>query len=117
VLIKDIDMFLEEDEDIDFELFEEEEEEHRIWLEGRVLYVKKYDIKIRAGYYEAWDEESEKYEIDFDFYMFFNAATNEHLYEEAGSSLEVCLYNYLTSNKNEMLTMEQVENLECGSML
>ena len=115
MLIKELlsEELLSEDEEIDYEIFEEEDQVHRIWLEQRALYVKEFGIKLKAGYYEVWDEESEDYEMDFDFYMIFDAATNEHLYEEAGSSLEVCIYNYLRSLRKGVSNMNEIEELEC----
>ncbi len=110
MLIKDL---LEEDGEIGYEIFEEENQSYRIWLEQRALYVKELGVKLRAGYYEVWNEESEEYDMDFDFYMIFDARTNEHLYEEAGSSLEVCIYNYLRGVRKDVFNMEEIEELEC----
>lgn len=45
--------------------------------------------------------------------MFFKAKTNDYLYEEAGSSIEVCLYNYLRGAIKVTLKMDEIENLEC----
>jgi len=114
MLIKDlIEDTIEDDVEIDYEIFEKEEEQYQIWLEQKALYVRELGIKVRSGYYEVWNEENEEYDIDFDFYMFFDATTNEHLYEEAGSSLEVCIYNYLRVVRKDVINMKEIEELEC----
>lgn len=51
--------------------------------------------------------------LKIELYMFFDANINEYLYEEVGSSLEICLYNFLRGAKKIILEIDEIENLEC----
>ena len=112
MLIKELEELFEE-EYFDYEIFEEVPEEYRLLIEERAIYIPRYEIKIRSGIYEAWNSEQGVYETDFDFYMFFDALSDEHLGEEGRSSLLASLYNYLRQGKQQILTNNELENLEC----
>ncbi len=109
----DLEKYFEDNElEIDYDLFEEDEE-HRIYIEDVYIFIPSLNIDIYSGYYEAYNEDTEDFEVDFDFYMFFDSNTKEHLYEEQGSSLEVCIYNYCRGLDVDIDTIEEIENLEC----
>jgi hypothetical protein len=111
--IMDLEKYFEDNElEIDYDLFEEDEE-HRIYIEDVYIFIPSLNIDIYSGYYEAYNEDTEDFEVDFDFYMFFDSNTKEHLYEEQGSSLEVCIYNYCRGLDVDIDTIEEIENLEC----
>lgn len=105
-----------EDLDIDYDLFEEDEE-HRIYLENMYIYIPQLNLDAYNGYFEAYNENTEDFELDFDFYMFFDSTTKEHAYEEQGSSLEVCLYNYCRGVNIDIDSIENMEKLECEIVL
>lgn len=112
IKIKDLEEYLEEQElELDYSIFEEDHE-HRIMLETGHVLIKELNIKIFSGFYETYSEDSEDFEMDFDFYMFFDSETSIHLYEEQGSSLEVCIYNYCRTLDSKM-DLEDIESLEC----
>lgn len=113
MLIKELEELFEEEEYFDYEIFEEVPEEYRLSIEERIIYIPRYEIKIRSGIYESWNSQQGDYETDFNFYMFFDALSNEHLGEEGRSSLIVSLYNYLSKVKQQILTNNELENLEC----
>lgn len=113
MILKELEGYLEVNKEVEYKLFEEVQGEHCLWLEEHGIYIEMLQVKIYSGYCENYNECSEEYTIDFDFYMFFDAITGEHLYEEAGSSLEVCIYNFTRSVAGKSLTYEEVENLRC----
>lgn len=116
--IKDLDEYFEEnvEEDIDYDLFEEDEE-HRIYLENRYLLVPDLNIDVYSGYYEVYDEGTGEFEIDFDFYMFFHSKSKKHIYEEQGSSLEVCIYNYCRVAEIDIHDINDIYDLECKILI
>lgn len=118
--IKDLELYfeeeLDEDIDIDYDLFEEDEE-YRIYLENRYLFIPDLNIDVYSGYYAVYDEDTEEFEIDFDFYMFFDSDTNKHLYEEQGSGLEVCIYNYCRFAELDVNDIDDIYNLKCEIVL
>ena len=111
--LKELDDYLQEQEFGNYDLFEEQEQEHRLWLEQRAVHISEYNIKIREGVSEAWNIESEEYEADYTFYMIFDRFTDELLYEEAGSSMEVSLYNFLSSIHQLRLTYDELLEFSC----
>ncbi|MDE5977699.1 MAG: hypothetical protein K2G70_04435 [Turicibacter sp.] len=113
MLFKDLENYLEEHNDIDYELLKEEANEIRFWLEQMKIYIPEYSIIIREGICETWDVQSYQYEGDHTFYMFFDAQTGEYLYDESGSSMTVSLYNFLQSVKHQSLTEDELLNLQC----
>lgn len=111
--LKELDDYSEEQYIDEYELFKEQYREYRLWLEQKSIYISEYNIRIRAGIYEAWDIESQDYEIDHSFYMIFDANTDEYLYSEAGSSMFVSLYNFLVLDKCATLSYNEVLDLSC----
>lgn len=97
--------------DIDFEYdtLEEKEEDFRIIIQSPYIYVEELEVDIYQGLYETYNKEEQEYQADFDFYIFFDSTTKENIYEEQGSSLEVCIYNYLRSTGKENVTFEDYE--------
>ena len=113
MLIKELEELFEDEEYLDYEIFEEVPEEYRLLVEERIIYIPRYEVKIRSGIYESWNNEQGDYEEDFYFYMFFDALSDKHLGEEGRSSLTVSLYNCLKNVKQQILTNNELENLEC----
>lgn len=111
--LKELDDYLQEQEFEDYDLFEEQEQEYRLWLEQMAIHIPEYNIKIRGGVSEAWNMESEEYESDYTFYMIFDMLTDELLYEESGSSMEVSLYNFLNSSNQCKLQYDELLELGC----
>lgn len=112
MLLKELEEF-EEEEYLDYEIFEEATEEYRLLLEEKVIYIPRYEIKIRIGKYESWNSQQGDYETDFTFYMFFDALSDKLIGEEGGSSLIVSLTNCLKKIKQQIFTYNELENLEC----
>ena len=69
--LKELDDYLENQDIEDYELFEEQEKEYLLLLEQRAIYIPDYNIKIREGIYETWDQENREYEVDYTFYIIF----------------------------------------------
>lgn len=112
--LKELDDYLQEQEFDGYDLFEENGHENRLFLERLAVHIPEYNIKIREGVSEAWNIESEEYEADYTFYMIFDMLTDEQLlYEEAGSSMEVSLYNFLSSINQLKLTWDELLELSC----
>lgn len=111
--VKEIDNFLDENDiEVEYKVFEEDDE-YRIILESNYIFIPSLNINIHSGYYEVYSEDTEDYEIDFDFYMFFDSETKEHVYEEQGSGLEVCIYNYLRGIGKTVQDIDLIEEAEC----
>ncbi len=110
--LKDLDAYLEELQDTGYSLFEEEIGVSRLWTSQLTLYLKDCQLKIKEGIYASWDGETKGYEIDHDLYLIFDSQTNQLLYTESGSSLEVCLHNFLQGNAIS-LEWENIQNLDC----
>ncbi len=110
--LKDFDAYLGELQDTDYSLFEEEIGVSRLWVSQLTLYLKNYQLKIKEGIHESWDEETKDYETDHDLYLILDSQTNQLLYTESGSSLEVCLHNFLRENAIS-LEWEDIQNLDC----
>lgn len=110
--LKDLDAYLEELQDTGYSLFEEEIGVSRLWASQLTLYLKDCQLKIKEGIYGAWDEGTKDYEIDHDLYLIFDSQTNQLLYTESGSSLEVCLHNFLQWRAMS-LGWDDIQNLDC----
>lgn len=114
MLVKDIEKFLISDEQyVEFKLYEEQIDDYRIYIEKQYVAIPKMNVKIYNGLYEAYSNDRKKYETNFDFYIFFDVNTSEWLYEEQGSCMEVCLYNYIISKKNIDINLNEIENMAC----
>ncbi len=111
--LKELDDYLDNQDIEDYELFEEQEKEYLLLLEQRAIYIPDYNIKIREGIYETWDQENQEYEVDYTFYIIFDSLTGEWLYTEAGSTICVCLYNFLSLNHQVKLSYDDVSSLIC----
>ena len=111
--LKEVEDYLLEHDVEDYELFEEEVQESRLWLEQRAIHIPKYNIKIREGLCELWDADSEDYELDHTCYMMFDMLTNEYLYSEIGSGMCVSLHNFLLLNNKQHLAYDDLLDLEC----
>lgn len=84
-----------------------QDEEHRELLEESYIRVPSLGVDIHVGIWESWNEDSEDFETDFDYYHFRDADTGENLYTEQGSGLITCIHNYTG------LSWEEIENLDC----
>ena len=71
--------------------------------------INEIGINIYEAICYEYDEGSQELEDNFSFYIFYDL-NNEHIvYEEQGSSLEVCIHNF-----DENISMEYIyENLHC----
>lgn len=110
--LKDLDAYLEELQDTGYSLFEEEIGVSCLWVSQLTLYLKDCQLKIKEGIYGSWDEGTKDYEIDHDLYLIFDSQTNQLLYTESGSSLEVCLHNFLQWRAMS-LGWDDIQNLDC----
>lgn len=84
-----------------------EQEEHRELLEENYLYIPSLRLDIHVGISESWNQDSERFESDFDYYHFRHSDTKESIYTEQGSSLITCIHNYTG------LSWEEIENMDC----
>lgn len=110
--LKELDVYQGQLEDTGYLLFEEEAGVSRLWVNQWTLYIKDYQLKVKAGINESWDEKTNDYETDHDLYLIFDSQTNRLLYTESGSSLEVCLHNFLRGNAIN-LECGDIQNLDC----
>lgn len=85
---------------------------YRHAINKNYIYIPYLGVNIHYALAESFDKEKLEFVNDYDFYVFVNSVTNEHLYSE-NSSLMVCIYNYIKSLTNITLTMDEIENLEC----
>lgn len=71
--------------------------------------INEIGINIYEAICYEYDEGSQELEDNFSFYIFYDL-NNEHIvYEEQGSSLEVCIHNF-----DGNISMEYIyENLHC----
>lgn len=90
--ILDSSIVLELDEEL--MLYKEVNDEFRIWISRNFIHIPQYSINVFSASYESYNTAEGIYEVDFDYYIFFHSQTNLIVYEEQGSSLEVCIYNY-----------------------
>lgn len=97
----------------DYDLFEEQVKENRLFLENMAIHIPEYNIKIREGICESWDTKSEEYEPDHTFYMIFDMHTDEYLYKESGSGINTTLHNFLHFNNQQNLTEDELLELQC----
>lgn len=111
--IKELDDYLGVQDVVDYDLFEEQEQEQRLWLEQRAIHIPDYNIKIREGFCEVWDTESEQYEVDHTFYMIFDRLMDEMLYTESGSGMSTSLHNFIVLNSQQHLTQDAILDLSC----
>ena len=91
--IGELDEFLELEEPVCGYFLLVRDEEHRELLD--------------VGIWESWNEDSEDFEADFDYYHFRDADTGENLYTEQGSGLITCIHNYTG------LSWEEIEKQDC----
>ena len=85
----------------------EQDEERRKLLEENYLYILFLGLDIHVGISESWNQDSESFEEDFDYYHFRHSDTKESIYTEQGSSLITCIHNYTG------LSWEEIENMDC----
>lgn len=111
--LKDLEEYLEEIEVQSYDLFEEQEQEYRLWLDNIAIHVTQHKIKIREGICETWDVDSQNYEVDHNFYMIFDEDIDEYLYLETGSSMCVSLHNFFSFNKKCNLSHDELLDLSC----
>ena len=111
--LKELEDYLKGQDVEGYDLFEEQEQEHRLWLDQRAIHIPKYNIKIKGGICERWDMENQQYEEDHIFYMIFNSLTGEYLYTESGSGVFVSLHNFLSFNNQENLSLDELLDLPC----
>ena len=101
--------YLDEVENVICDLFEEQEQDYRLWLEPIVIHFPEYNIKIREGLCETWNVDSQEYETDYIIHMFFDADTNERLNLERGGFNFSRLRSFLSLD----LSDDELLNLSC----
>lgn len=105
--IGELDEFLELEEPVSGYFLLEQDEEHQELLEENYVYIPSLGLDIHVGIWESWNEESEGFEADFDYYHFRDSDTKESIYTEQRSSLITCIHNYTG------LSLEEIENMGC----
>lgn len=105
--IGELDEFLELEEPVCGYFLLVRDEEHRELLEESYIHVPSLGVNIHVGIWESWNEDSEDFEADFDYYHFRDADTGENLYTEQGSGLITCIHNYTG------LSWEEIEKQDC----
>ena len=90
-----------------------EEENIKVFRDKGCVYVKELNIDIYDAYIYTFEPETNDFEIDCDFCLFYLHSTDTQVYSEGGSSLPVCINNYLHfSGSTKTYTMEEILNLE-----
>ncbi len=90
-----------------------EEENIKVFRDKGCIYVKELGIDIFDAYVYTFEPDTNDFEIDCDLYLFYLHNTDEQVYSEGGSSLPVCINNYLHfSGSTKSYTMEDILNLE-----
>ena len=105
--IGELDELLELEELVSGYFLLEQDEERRKLLEENYLYILFLGLDIHVGISESWNQDSESFEEDFDYYHFRHSDTKESIYTEQGSSLITCIHNYT------VLSWEEIENMDC----
>ena len=105
--IGELDELLELEELVSGYFLLEQDEERRKVLEENYLYILFLGLDIHVGISESWNQDSESFEEDFDYYHFRHSDTKESIYTEQGSSLITCIHNYTG------LSWEEIENMDC----
>ena len=105
--IGELDELLELEELVSGYFLLEQDEERRKLLEENYLYILFLGLDIHVGISESWNQDSESFEEDFDYYHFRHSDTKESIYTEQGSSLITCIHNYTG------LSWEEIENMDC----
>lgn len=105
--IGELDELLELEELVSGYFLLEQDEERRKLLEENYLYILFWGLDIHVGISESWNQDSESFEEDFDYYHFRHSDTKESIYTEQGSSLITCIHNYTG------LSWEEIENMDC----
>lgn len=102
-----MDKFLELEEPVSGYFLLKQDAEHREWLERNYIYIPSLELDIHVGIWENWNEDTEEYETDFDYYHFRDSDTKESIYSEQGSGLFTYIHNYTG------LAWEEIKNLDC----
>lgn len=90
-----------------------EEETTKVFRDKGCIYVKELGIDIYDAYVYTFEPETNDFEIDCDLCLFYLYSTDKQIYSEGGSSLPVCINNYLHfSGATKSYTMEEILNLE-----
>lgn len=105
--IGELDELLELEELVSGYFLLEQDEERRKLLEENYLYILFLGLDIHVGISESWNQDSESFEEDFDYYHFRHSDIKESIYTEQGSSLITCIHNYTG------LSWEEIENMDC----
>ena len=91
--LKDVEQYLYDTEVECSTVLVEKTEEHHITVSELTITIPELNLNIQLATYLSFDEAEQDYLVDHDFYYFTNAKTNEYVYSEYGSSLEVCVGN------------------------
>lgn len=90
-----------------------EEENTKVCKDKGCIYIKELNVDVYDAYVYTYEPETDDFEIDSDLYLFYIHKTDNEVYSEGGSSLPVCINNYLYfSGSTKPYTMEDILNLE-----
>ncbi len=95
-------------------LWKEREGDYRVYLEQDFLHIQDLKINVYSGELYKFSHDADEYELDHDIYYFFNERTGKLLYSEHGSSLTVCITNYLHEIGKQV---DSVADLLCTYLL
>lgn len=86
-----------------------------VYKSKRYYFIEELNINVYEAYCISHNVEYDEGYVDFDFYIFYDLNNQHILYEEHGSALEVCLWNYINStNKLKHKDINYIENdLKC----
>lgn len=73
---------------------------NEVYKSKQYYFIEELNINVYEAYCISNDLKSDEGNVDFDFYIFYDIDNKNILYEEQGSSLEVCLWNYINYTNN-----------------
>ena len=114
--LKDVEQYLYDMDVERNEVLLEETKEYRAIVSELTITIPKLNLNIQSATYLSFDEAEQDYLADHDFYYFTDTKTNEFVYSEYGSSLEVCLNNYL-HGVNQQMSMNDISELGCNGFV
>lgn len=98
-------------------LVEQEQEDHEIWIEQDFLHLIDLNTNVFSALYCRYDTDTKEFEGDYSFYVFYDNDTGQELYWEQGSSLEVCIHNYLHCSRELESKFAEAGDLRCSYRL
>lgn len=82
-----------------------------VLLNKTFVHINELGVNIHEGIHCEYNEDAQECFPDFSVYIFFRHDTNEFLYAEGGSSLEVAISNYTNSKicNGKKLEMDYID--------